>query len=429
MQHEEREQPVLPVMRGRDHASLALLPITLALRDPQDADGPSTFEYIIEADGRKRRVNVMLTPEKGQQLPIHADQMVLLALLQLALRNEPPSERLEFQRQEVFDLLQWPRAGRYYERFTGALRRLYGVSIRLQSALLARNGSEYRRSETGLRVITEYHVEQTRHDGSWVEWGHLVREAFRLGDFKRLDWDLLIALGNPLTAQLYRLLDRVTLDGHQQWETEWQALAAALGMNADGYKRAARFRQTLAPHFDELYKHGVIDSVDYDRGGTFTIHIRNYLRSEVRRVLEEFGVFAEAARQLMASHDEVLIMAQCDCLQHGRRGSPASKGGYLTEAIRKGFELRYPDDEPAAFAVLWRDLLSAPERSAYHYAGLALCGAGDSLFETSPDPTAWPIEFRAVVRFMICHNLDPEQVVTTPPGRGATRMLGATPEL
>lgn len=414
MQEGQQQRLELPMIRGRDHASLALLPITLALRDPQVATGPVSFEYVIEADGRKRRVNVTLSTGEGEQLPVHGDQMVFLALLQLAMGAPDPEGRLEFSRQQVFDLLQWPRAGRYYARFDGALQRLYSVGIRLQSAMIARNGADYRKSKTGLRVITEYHVEQGRQDKSWVEWGHLVREAFRLGDFKRLDWDLLLALDNPLTTQLYRLIDRATLDGLQRWEVEWQGLAAALGMKAAGYKSAARFRQTMAPHFDALVKHRVIDSLDYTRGGVFTIHIRNYLRTQLRRVLEDLGVYPESARQLVAGHDETLIMAQCDCIQHGQRGRPASPGGYLTEAIRKGFELRYSDDEPVAFAALWEGMFSAEERRAYQEAGLFLCGAGDSLFETSSDPTAWPIEFRAVVRFMLTHNLDPELVLRQP---------------
>lgn len=414
MQQDEQQELALPTIRGRDHASLALLPITLALRDPQVATGPVSFEYLIEADGRKQRVNVTLSTEEGEQLPIHGDQMVFLALLQLAMNDPDHNGRLVFNRQQVFDLLRWPRAGRYYARLDGALHRLYSVGIRLQSAMLSRNGSEYSKSKTGLRVITEYHIEQNRQDASWVEWGHLVREGFRLGDFKRLDWDLLLALDNPLTAQLYRLIDRVTLDGLQRWDVEWQALAAALGMRVEGYKSAARFRQTLAPHFDALAARGVIEGLDYARGGTFSIHIRNYLRSQLRRVLEELGVYPEAARKLVAGYDETVVMAQCDCLQNGHRGKPASSGGYLTEAIRKGFELRYPDDEPAAFASLWNGMFGTEERRAYQEAGLFLCGAGDRLFETSPDPTAWPVEFRAVVRFMMCHNLDPEEVMRQP---------------
>lgn len=413
MSSEAETNSGLPAISGRDHASLALLPFTLALRDPSTSDGPITFEYTLQVHGKPRRNVVTLTPADDGQLPVHADQMVFLALLQLALRGDDPHERLTFHRQEVFDLLTWPRAGRYYERFTGAIRRLYGVGIRLQTALVARSGREYRRSESGLRIITEYHIEESREDSSWVEWGSPVTEAFRLGDFKRLDWNLLVALGNPLTAQLYRLLDRVTIDGYQQWEVDWQDLAAALGMSADGYYRPAKFRQTLEPHLAALVEHKVIDGMDYERGGRFVFYVRNYLRVKIREALIQLGVYETAAERLLRAHDEVTIMQQCDCLQHGQRGRPKSVGGYLTEAVRRNYPLRYASEEAAAFQGIW-GMLSEEERVAYHQAGLVLCGATEDLFDTNEDPTAWSVETRAVVRFLVAHGVDPEEIVRAP---------------
>jgi len=112
----------------------------------------------------------------------------------------------------------------------------------------------------------------------------------------------------------------------------------------------------------------------------------------------------------------VQIMVQCDCLFHGSRPKPHSTGGYLVEAVRQGYELRYAPDEPEAFAGLW-GMLSQGERDAYHRAGLKLLGVGDDLFETSSDPTAWSQTMRAVVRFLVCHAVDPEQI----PGTQAVR--------
>jgi hypothetical protein len=273
------------------------------------------------------------------------------------------------------------------------------------------------------RLIDRAHIASGRDAECELKWGDLVLEGFRLGDFKRLDWDLILALGNPLTAQLYRLLDRVTLSGHQQWQVDWQSLGAALGMSIGSYARPAKLRQVLAPHFEALEAKGVLDGVDYRRGGTFVFHVRNYLRVQIRKVLEDLGVYERAAIQVLSAHDETVIMAQCDCLVHGSRGRPKSSGGFLVEAIRSNYELQYPPEEAESFRAIW-EMLSEPERRLYHQAGITLCGVGESLFETNPDPTAWGIEMRAVVRFMITHNLDPAEILRKPAALGPTLPAG-----
>jgi hypothetical protein len=166
----------------------------------------------------------------------------------------------------------------------------------------------------------------------------------------------------------------------------------------------------LQPHVDALVERGVVEDMAYHRGGRFVFHIRNYTRARLREVLVELGVYKEAARQLVAAHDEVAVMCQADCLQHGARPKPSAPGGYLVEAIRNGYELRYAEDEPEAFSALL-GMLGDEERQLYHRAGLWLCGVVEDLFATRPDPTAWPVELRAVVRFLICHGFDPEEVL------------------
>lgn len=399
----------IPVIHGRDHAALALLPFTVAAHDGTDASEPASFAYQLEIDGRIRRVNVILSPGRATPLPTHGDQLVFLALLQLALQQKHAAEGLEFRRRDLFDVLGWGSRGEHYERLQTALARLHALTITINTAMIARDGREYGRDQQGSHILDDYRIGSGHNAECRVVWGHLVREAFRLGDFKRLDWDLLLALGNPLTAQLYRLLDRVTLSGSTQWVIGWRPLAAALGMKAESYPRPARFRQVLEPHLAKLAEQKVIDSVDYRRGGEFVFHIRNYLRSELRRVLtDELGVYPDAARQLVAGFDETLIMQQADCLRF-RQPPPREPAGYLVKAVREGYELRYPDDEPEAFAALWA-VYSPAVQQAYHRAGMSLLGTGGSLFDSNADPQAWTVELRAVVRFLLTWGVEPEQV-------------------
>lgn len=410
----EHTTPSLPAILAQDHAALALMPVTLATRDPAEATGITTFRYTIEVDGRPQNVQVTLTPGEGGCLPVHEDQMVYLALLQLALRSDHPSDELSFTRYEVFDVLRWPNSGPYYEKLRSSLDRLAELTIKVDTAMVARDGREYSKRHLVSHLIDTVAIASGRDAVCKVGWGGLVREAFSLHDFKSLDWDLILALDNPLTAQLYRLLDRVTLAGHTLWQVDWQDLAAALGMRVAPGTKPAKIRQRLEPHFERLIEQKVIDSVDYERGGRFVFHIRNYLRSELRRILiEHFHVYERAAAQLVAGHDEVEIMRQADCLRQGGRGRPSSPGGYITEAIRSGYELRYPDDDPERMAALWA-MYAGPVQLAYHRAGLKLCGTADTLFDSSPDPLAWSAELRAVIRFMLTWGLEPEEILRRP---------------
>lgn len=394
-------------VQGHDHASLALLPFGISGEERRQK--PVTIAYQAHVDGKMRRVNVTIRPGAEVGLPTPGDQIVFLALIQLAMRRDEQTQRLSFARSELIDVLQWSDGGRNFDRLRESLDRLASVLITVNSALVSRDGREYNRRAEATGLIDGYSIESRRGAACYIEWGQIVRDGFHLGDFKTLNWDLCLALANPTATQLYRLLDRVVLSGEQTWEIGWRPLAQALGLSPDSYSRPARFRQVLDPHIDALIEHGIVDSVDYERGGKFRFHLRNYLRSQLRRVLHALGCYDEAARQLVAGHDEVDILIQCDQLQHGAHPTPEKPGGWLTQAIREGYPLRYPPDERETFTALW-EMLSPAERTAYHRAGLKLCSVREDLFATRPDPSAWPQELRSVIRCLVSHGIDPEQV-------------------
>ena len=91
----------LPLAAAADHASLALMPFSLALTDPKKNQGPTTFSCELLIDGRLHQAHVTLQPGESGELPVHGDQMVYLALLQLALRAPSPDPVLHFHRNEA----------------------------------------------------------------------------------------------------------------------------------------------------------------------------------------------------------------------------------------------------------------------------------------------------------------------------------------
>ncbi len=332
-----------------DHAGLALLPTTSSRRDLTLT--PREIGYQLHVDGKVRCFKLKISPG-GVGWPTQGDAMIYLALLQIA-RTAGVTERMSFDPHNVFDLLRWTSiGGQNYAMLRDSLERLHGLAFHFSSGTMTgRTGQEYTdRVAMGGHIIDTYRVAENRWSDSWLEWGSVVTEGFAQEDIKRLDWGTVVALGNPIAVQLYRLLDRVTLSGERAWSVGWKTLATVLGMSADAYQRPARFMQVLQPHLDRLMAADVVERIDYKRGGTFTFHVRNYLRTELRRILtEHFEVYPEAARQLVAGYDESRIMAMCDFLVDGHQ-KPTKRGGWLTDAIRNGYEPRYPDNDAEAFA-------------------------------------------------------------------------------
>lgn len=105
-----------------------------------------------------------------------------------------------------------------------------------------------------------------------------------------------------------------------------------------------------------------------------------------------------------------------DPLYRGTRPKLQSCGGYLVEAIRQGCELHHPDEESEMLTAIW-GMLGEDGRDGYYRTGLKLLAAGDELVESSPDPPAWPTVMRAVMRFVVCQNIDKEG--NCPPGPDA----------
>lgn len=409
---DEREETtrLVSIGRGFDHASLALIPFTMALHKPGEFGSSLRIDELIQVGENRRRVAVELHTEDGKALPYAGDHKTYLALLQLSLREEEPGRELVFDRVELFNLLGWPRHGRSYANLEASLDRLHAVRIVLKTAMISRNGQPYSRRTHGSHLIDTYDISDARAGGRCLlKWGDIVMDAIRLGDLKSLDWELLNALGDPITGHLYRLLDRLMLSGETRWEVHWKQLATMIGSTAN-YARPARFRQILDPHHERLIAHGVIDDVEYRRGGWFHYHLRNYLRVQLRRVLVELGVYPRTAAELLAACDEVVIMSQVDCLRHGLRGRPERVGGFLTEAIRHNYELIYAPDDLEHFLALWA-MVPDVVQEALHRAGMKLCGGFGTLFDGNPDPACWSVEMRAVVRFLITFGLDPEQVI------------------
>lgn len=395
------QEAVISLPSGRDHASLALLPF--AKLGEEDRRRPQRIAYQAIIEGRKRRVEVTLSPGAEVGLPLPGDQIVYLALLQQLAGRSTAAGKMCFRTRELAHELGMAIGGSGYARLRAALERLVQVTVTVDESWSARDGAAYRRRTQAAHLLDAYHLSSQADETSWIEWGYIVREAFELGDLKRLDWELTKRLSHPAAIQLYRFLDRAVLGGETRYEIDWVTLATAVGMSAN-YARPALFKQKIESYLETLVDAAFLESWRYERGGVFVFQLPNYLRASLRTCLQRHGVFPEVARQLVGGYDETRILLQLDCLPH--RGA-REQGGYLTQAVRYNYPLQYPADERAAFLALF-ELLSPPEREAYHRAALRLLGA--NLFDAQADPASWTTECRAVIRFLVTENLEPDSV-------------------
>jgi hypothetical protein len=379
---------------GWDHAALAIIPHSVT--DTQDST--RRVERQVVVDGKVRRIVTELAVSAGDRLPNHADAACLLAVLQMAVEHGEQAS-LTFHQADVLKRLGLSSGGLNFERVRRALQRYQSLVIRVSSAVLSRDGREYNLRERAVHVIDEYSIEE-QSGRCKVVWGTLISEGLLLHDIKRLDWNLLLRLDNPLTMQLYRLLDRVTLNGDTTWSIGWRPLADLLGMEASAYARPARFRQVLEPHLARLVHERVLTDWQYSRGGEFVFELTNYLRAQLRGVLIKLGVYPQLAAQLVAGFDELRIMRQCDQCAFRSSESPA---GYLVRAIQQDYDLKYPEDEPQTFRALLELFLSAEVERAVRFAG--------KLTGRQPDgePEQWPTELRAVTRVLLTHGIDPDR--------------------
>ena len=379
---------------GIDQATMALLPFA----DRRvDRTQPVTIQYQAMVAGRPQRISVTMRPGAHLELPSQTDQVIFLGLLQVS-HEQGNLERVTFRRAHLFRQMRWSDAGARYEQFEKALERLAGVTMKFETELISRSGTPYRRHLDISHLIDRVEVDET-NDWVTVEWGGLVRQAIELGDFKRLDWQLALNLDNPIAVALYRFLDRAVLHGETNYEIGWKTLAKAIGMSVN-YPRPAQFLKRVEPHIERLVDSGVITAWDYQRGGKFRFQLTNYLRSQIRRILGEYGVFPAVSRDLTAGYDELHLIRHLDHLQFRK---PATPGGYVTEAIRNNYELRYPEDEPEAFEALW-NLLTSEEQRAHQRFAERFAGA-----VANGRPAVWPQDIRTLIRFAMTHSIDPER--------------------
>jgi len=388
----------VPVSNGQDHAFLAQLSIASAT----DVRRPRTIRYPLRDGQGEYSLDVTLDTVDGARLPTPVDQMIFLGLLQLAL--DPAQHRaLYFRRRELFEVLGWEDRKDGYSRLSEALDRLQALLITPNAPIVTRNGRAYSMVKERTPLLKAYDLSAVYNGECRVEWGPLVTEAFRRQDLKRLDWGLVTELGNPLTVQLYRFLDRLTLGGYLECTAPPCNLTRDLGM-AD-YRYPSKCRQKLQPHLDRLIQHGYVVRVERSPGEPDRYQLRPSLRSELRRALVDLGVSEGDATRLVTGYDEAQIMIYADGFRHGvaKADQPAS---WLSRALKAGNKVRYPSDEAQAFDAVWQRC-DEQQRRTVQEAGVRLLRLPADGVVSRPSPSSWPVELRAVCRFILDQAIAP----------------------
>lgn len=347
---------------GRDELNLAEFPVAaLADRVPR-SQKTLVFQDQVWDKGRHQRVTRRLTVSASEKygLPTALDDEVLVGLVQLTTRTEPPSRTVRFSKYQLIDLLGWRREGKSYRRLEQSLRRWVGVTLYYDKAWWDKAAQSWvNESFHLLEKVTLYDREQRiaqadRGCSSFV-WSEVVFRSFQAGYLKRLDLDRYRRLRLAVAKRMYRFLDK-RFYHRDRWLFDLREFACehiGISRNND----IGQLKRRLQPAIRELEGIGVLKPLDRARRysrvarGKWNILLENgngrrqsaatAVESEhAFQILVDRGVSRPVAKSLSQQYPADKILEKIELLDTILRADPTSitrPAGFLVEAIRSDY--------------------------------------------------------------------------------------------
>ena len=347
----------------RDELNLAEFPLAV-LGDHVSADQKS-IEFCDTIDdwktGRVVVRRVCITGSDKYGLPTSKDEDILLALLQITrLGNDFTSPEVTFTKQQIIQILGWPKTGWSYQRIEESLHRWVGVTVHYFNAWRDKDRGSWRDSEANgvieyVKLVGSQKGGTSRdfgpNESSRFIWNRAFYESFRSGYLKKLDFDLYRQLKRPAARRAYRFLDKRFWYKHC-----WEFPLKTFAFEKLGLSRAydtGQLKARLQPALDELERSGFIEPTSYRKlaRGQWTILVtkranertpkaeQNSRYSAIAALLIDRGVSKKSAYRLAAQYTEALVRAKLGLLDEIQRrpGGPSilNPAAFLVAAIRK----------------------------------------------------------------------------------------------
>lgn len=347
---------------GRDANNLAEWP--LALLTDTVPEGLKTIEFQDTIDdwksGKTLTRRVCITGSDMFGLPTAKDEEVLFALLQLTmLENNFQNPEVTFNKNQIIELLGWPKTGWAYRRVEESLHRWKDVSIHFWNSWRDHRNKQWKNSEA-LGVIEYFKFNDTRvgvDDGevkSRFVWNKALFDSFQSGYLRKIDFAVFRSLSRPAAKRAFRFLGK-RFHFAEELEFDLQTFACEkLGFSRE--YDTGQLKERLRPALGELEQIGFIKPVEYrkSRPKAWTIKLeqgqaaKKAKRANLRDLppivshLVERGVEAEIAAELAAEYEEVMIREQItifdQLLARNDKGVSKNPPGFLVSSIRRTFK-------------------------------------------------------------------------------------------
>jgi hypothetical protein len=340
---------------GRDEMNLAEFPFALlSKRVPAGLSEVRFSDTIRGPNGQPVERRWVLTGSPKHGLPVAADELVYVALMEATKEQGFNSRVVHTSRQDLAKRIGLPHGGAAYRQIKASLDRLVGVNIHAENAFWDPDKRSYGTVSFGL--LDDYVLLDERKERAkdlplgQVAWNRIIFASFLAGNIKRLDTSFFFSLDSPIARRLYRYLDKKRYDGKPVFQIGLQKLCFEhLGLSRT-YRFPSQLRQKLERAHHELVERVFLRSVRYEpmaSGGEKVVY--EFARAEkaepeqeptftaddlLAADLEEVGVSQRVARDLVADYDEDEIRLQMEYLPARRVSDPPAA---LVQAIREGW--------------------------------------------------------------------------------------------
>lgn len=247
---------------GTDELNLCEFPFAL-LNTKGSRNPPLALEF---RDGNKEWT---VTGDAKYGLPNYTDVQAYVVLMEYT-REQGFPEAVEFSRYDACKRLGWSLCGESYDRFTLALDRLVGVTIRMKNSFYDLSQRKHVNKEA-FHILERYKLTDIYEAGarqpslfpSWIRWSPDLYRSLQLRHISwTLDVGLFLELRSAVSQALYRYLDAKRYDGKPTYRIGVRKLAFEhLGLSRNYVP--SHIKRRLDPAHEELIRTGFLAGAEY----------------------------------------------------------------------------------------------------------------------------------------------------------------------
>lgn len=333
---------IAPFKRQRKATDLLnLMEIPMALLSQRRPEGVNTLVYSAwlfdKTKDKKILAELTLTGTETHGLTTAFDEDVLLALIQITLKNGVSSKKVEYEDNEIIRMLGLPRKGDSYRRISESIVRWGGVHVQNKNGWW--HGEDEGLGSKNFHFIQEDGAIPDSRTGKmrkYFVWSDLFYEELLTKRKVGFIWDDYTELKSPIAKRLSRILKKNFSWTNRLDYNLRELMCDRFGMWTD--VPIAKLKEKLKPAVLELEGLNYIKSMDYKKrfskqtvGEWYVTFEKPSFRSlsnkdksldieveevsQIHQKLREIGILEKMIPRLLAAHEQDFIEAQIEILE------------------------------------------------------------------------------------------------------------------